>query len=109
MTELIKDPEQRSLPEGLLRGFKDLEGLDESVQTNILDRDSESVGYEPGDAASEAENREFNDTRAYNKLVEYEDQLTSDESLDKEDLDFINEDADTEYTLPTMKITPEST
>jgi hypothetical protein len=97
LAELTKDPEQRSLPEGLLHGFKDLAWLDESV------------GYEPSDAASEAENREFNNTRVYNKLVGYEDQLTSYESLDEEDSDVIDEDADAEYTLPTMKVTTEST
>jgi len=109
LAELTKDPEQRSLPEGLLHGFKDLAWLDESVQSNTLDCYFESVGYEPSDAASEAENREFNDTRVYNTLVGYEDQLTGDESLDEEDLDVIDEDADAEYTLPTMKVTTEST
>lgn len=61
LAEFTKDPEERSLPEGLLHGLKDLAWLAESVQSNTLDCYFESVGYEPSDAAFEVENRKLND------------------------------------------------
>ena len=43
-------------------------------------------------------NKACNDTRVYNRSVRYEDHLTSDESLDGEGLDVVDEDADAEQS-----------
>lgn len=94
---LIK--KERSLLIGLIHRSKGLAWLEESLQGNVFDAYFESIGYEPSNAAFEAENRKFNDRMVYNRLVGYEDELTNDESLEEEDSDVIDEDANAERML----------